>query len=74
MHSSTRPMLQTTIAFIELLSLGFATIGVGATLTAIAGQVFGIAPDSERPVAELGISIVQPVAYWEQSAPWAALF
>jgi hypothetical protein len=67
-------MLQTTIAFIELLSLGFATIGVGATLTVIAGQVFGIAPHSERPVAELGISIVQPVAYREQLAPWAALF
>jgi hypothetical protein len=67
-------MLQTTIAFIELLSLGFATIGVGATLTAIAGQVFGITPNSERPVAELRISIVQPVEYWEQSAPWAALF
>jgi hypothetical protein len=32
-----------------LLSLGFATIGVRATLLAIASQVFGIHPASVAP-------------------------
>jgi hypothetical protein len=51
MHPPTRPILRATVAFIELLSLGFATIGVRATLIAVAGQLFRIAPDSKRPIA-----------------------
>ena len=38
-----------SVAFVELISLGFATIGVRATLIAIAGQVFGIQPTSMAP-------------------------
>jgi hypothetical protein len=50
MQPVTRPILRTTVAFVELLSLGFATIGVGATLIAVAGQLLRIAPDSKRPI------------------------
>jgi hypothetical protein len=40
---------RSSVVYIELLSLGFATIGVRATLIAIAGQVFGIQPTSVAP-------------------------
>jgi hypothetical protein len=36
---------QQTAAFVELLSLGFATIGVRATLIAVGGQLLTLAPD-----------------------------
>jgi hypothetical protein len=40
---------RSSVAFIELLSLGFATIGARATLIAVAGQVLGIQPTSVAP-------------------------
>jgi hypothetical protein len=51
MHPATRTVLPAIVPFLQLLSLGFATIGVRATLIAIAGQVFGIAPDSKALTA-----------------------
>jgi hypothetical protein len=56
MQPATRPFLRAPVAFVELLSLGFATIGVGATLIAIAGQVSGIAPNSKRSVARRSLA------------------
>jgi len=41
MQSSTHFLIRPTVAFVELLSLGFATIGVPATLVAIGGQLLG---------------------------------
>ena len=45
MRPSGRSTVQQAVAFVELLSLGFATIGVRATLIAIGGQLLTLAPD-----------------------------
>ena len=45
MRWSARSTAQQAVAFVELLSLGFATIGVRATLVAIGGQLLTLAPD-----------------------------
>jgi len=39
-RSITNP-LRPALAFLELLSLGFATIGAGPTVRALVGQLFG---------------------------------
>jgi hypothetical protein len=41
MQTTPRFPVRQAVAFVELLSLGFATIGLRATLDALAGQVVG---------------------------------
>ena len=41
MPGSITAELQAVLAFLELLSLGFATIGAGPTVRALVGQLFG---------------------------------
>jgi hypothetical protein len=45
MRPSARSTVQQAAAFVELLSLGFATIGIRATLIAVGGQLLTFAPD-----------------------------